>query len=87
MNYFIILYAFNFYHKSYLSKDSFNKYFELSLNLQRNILEKSITEAAPVKINPKPDFSPAPSILYSILHFPLMSLFIIGFKRGSGRCY
>ena len=36
INYFIILYAFNFHHKSYVNKDSFNNYFALSLNLQTN---------------------------------------------------
>ena len=41
--------------------------------LQRNILEKSITEAVLIKINPKHDFSPAPSILGSHLLFPLMT--------------
>ena len=38
---------------------------------QRNILEEIVKEVAPVNL--KPDFSPAPSILGSLLPSPLMS--------------
>ena len=49
-----------------------------SPNLQRIILETSVTEAALIKI--KPDFSPAPSILCAYLLLNSIDGFIVGFK-------